>query len=245
SVSVVSTPLSATLTNIPVGQSPDAVVISPRGFTVYVANAVSNTVSVIDRPTRTVKDTIAVGQQPSGLALSPDGSTLYVANSGSGTLSLVDTATDTVTGTLSIGGQPEGLALSPDGSYLYVVEPNQNVVLVIDTATQTIRSTLGPFSDPTSTGTFVGPGDLIAIGTSVPQNIQNTPSQDSLGCSDVLGRARHFELVVPPKDGTVSISTISGIFTYIPNTNFSGEDAFAFRCVAAAGGPPPFPTRPP
>ncbi|MHB1543923.1 MAG: YncE family protein [Gammaproteobacteria bacterium] len=239
SVSVVSTPLAATLTTIPVGKSPDAVAISPRGFTVYVANAGSNTVSVIDRPTRTVKNTITVGQQPTGLALSPDGTTLYVTNSGSGTVSLVDTATDTVTGTLNIGGQPEGLSLSPDGSYLYVVEPNQNVVLVIDTATQTIVSTLGPFSDPTSTGSFVGPGDLIAIGTAVPLNIQNTPSQDNLGCSDALGRARHFELIVPPKDGNVSISPTSGIFTYIPNVNFSGEDAFAFRCVAAAGGPSP------
>ncbi len=239
SVSVVSTPLAATLTTIPVGQSPDAVAISPRGFTVYVANAGSNTVSVIDRSTRTVKNTIAVGQTPVALALSPDGTTLYVANAGSETISLVDTATDTVTATLAIGGVPQGLALSPDGAYLYAVEPSANAVLEINTATQSIVQTLGPFSDPTSTGSFVGQGDLIAIGTAVPQNIQNTPSVDNLGCSDVLGRARHFEIVVPPRDGSVSLSATSGIFTYIPNANFSGEDAFAFRCVAAAGGPSP------
>lgn len=239
SVSVVSTPLAATLSSIPVGQSPDALVISPRGFTVYVANAGSNTVSVINRSTRTVKDTITVGQDPTGLALSPDGSTLYVANSGSGTLSLIATATDTVTGTLNLGGQPEGLALSPDGSDLYVVEPSQNVVQVISTVSESVVSTLGPFSDPTSTGTFVGQGDLIALGTAVPLTIQNTPSQDNLGCSDILGRPRHFEIVVPPKNGTVSLSPISGIFTYIPNANFSGEDAFAFRCVAVSGGPAP------
>jgi YVTN family beta-propeller protein len=237
-VSVVSAPLAASLLTIPVGKDPGAIAVSPRGFTVYVANTGSNSVSVINRHERKVITTIPVGNDPTGLALSPNGSILYVSNTGSGTLTLIDTATDSVESTLDLGGDPAGLAISPSGAHLYAVEPGQNSVLVISTATRSVTETLGPFAGPESIDGFVGPGDLIAVG-GVYNSIENTPSQDTLGCSDVLGRERDFQLLVPPIHGSVTIVPSSGLFTYVPDASFSGEDAFSFICETVAGGPSP------
>jgi YVTN family beta-propeller protein len=237
-VSVVSAPLAASLLTIPVGKDPGAVMVSPRGFTAYVANAGSNSISVIDRHERKVIATIPVGIDPTGLALSPTGGILYVSNTGSGTISLIDTTTDSVEGSIDVGGDPAGLAISPSGAHLYAVEPAQNSVLDINTATRSVAETLGPFDGPESFGAFVGPGDLIAFG-GVYNSIENTPSQNTLGCSDVLGRERDFQLVVPPAHGSVTIVPSSGLFTYVPAPQFSGEDAFTFLCETVAGGPSP------
>lgn len=65
----------------PVGSTPDAVVASPDGSRVYVANADNNDVAVID--TRDPQESkligfIPTGWYPSSLAISPDGKRLFV-----------------------------------------------------------------------------------------------------------------------------------------------------------------------
>jgi YVTN family beta-propeller protein len=75
---------------VPVGLHPNAVLASPDGQTVYVANGNSDAVSVLDATSLRVRETIAVqllpgppgygGDSPNALALSADGTTLYVAN---------------------------------------------------------------------------------------------------------------------------------------------------------------------
>ncbi|NML64350.1 bifunctional YncE family protein/alkaline phosphatase family protein [Hymenobacter sp. RP-2-7] len=75
---------------VPVGLHPNAVLASPDGQTVYVANGNSDAVSVLDAASLRVRETIAVqllpgppgygGDSPNALALSADGRTLYVAN---------------------------------------------------------------------------------------------------------------------------------------------------------------------
>ena len=74
--------------HIDVGLHPSAMVASPAGNRVYVANANSDTISVIDTESDRVISTLNVrlfrtaplGSAPNALALSRDGKTLYVAN---------------------------------------------------------------------------------------------------------------------------------------------------------------------
>ncbi len=76
----------STVATIDVGTEPWAVVASPNGHFVYVANANDNTVQVIDTNTNTVIATIPVGRSPRALAITNDGDaddldeTLYVPN---------------------------------------------------------------------------------------------------------------------------------------------------------------------
>jgi YVTN family beta-propeller protein len=127
---------------IEVGLHPCAMVASPRGRFVYVANAASDTVSVIDRRSDTVVETIAVrpegrlpfGSGPNALAVNPDGGTLYVANGTNNCVAVVRLGSaafdadpaerrpekSAVAGLIPTGWYPGAIVVSPDGKTLYV-----------------------------------------------------------------------------------------------------------------------------
>ena len=85
-MSVIDTDNYSTVATVDVGTEPQAVVASPNGKFVYVANANDNTVQVIDTSSNTVTATIPVGRSPRALAITNDGDaddldeTLYVPN---------------------------------------------------------------------------------------------------------------------------------------------------------------------
>jgi len=104
------------LAEVPVGDEPRCVAITPDDKKVYVTNAVSGTVSVIDHGARAVVKTIAVGTEPTGCALTLDGAKLYVANLNADSVSVIDTKTDTVAKTIaSVGAKPRAIAVAEVG----------------------------------------------------------------------------------------------------------------------------------
>jgi len=104
------------LKEIPVGDEPRCVAITPDDRKVYVTNAGSGNVYVIDAASRSVSTTISVGVEPLGCALTLDGAKLYVANFVSDSVSVIDTASDTVTKTIEgVGSKPRGIAVANVG----------------------------------------------------------------------------------------------------------------------------------
>ena len=95
------TPQFTVTANVPVGEGPWDVAVSPDGSRVYVANSFGESVSVIDAATNTVTATIALGDRPYDVAVSPDGTRLYATDLRGG-VSVIDTATNTVTATIRI-----------------------------------------------------------------------------------------------------------------------------------------------
>jgi YVTN family beta-propeller protein len=113
------------LTEVPVGDEPRCVAITPDDKKLYVTNAVSGTVSVIDAAQRTVVKSIAVGTEPTGCALTLDGSKLYVANLSSNSVSVIDTGSDSVVKTIAdVGVKPRAIAVAEVGgkSKVYVTQ---------------------------------------------------------------------------------------------------------------------------
>ena len=141
-VSAINLTTNSIITDIPVGQHPFGVSVSPNGNIVYVSNQNSNSVSVINTATNTVVTTITVGNGPQGLVVSPDGSRLYVTNSGDNTVSIINTATNAVISTIAVGLQPTGICVSPDGSRVYVTNYNDGTISVINTVTNAIVATI-------------------------------------------------------------------------------------------------------
>jgi YVTN family beta-propeller protein len=127
---------------IPVGESPEAVAITPDGRRAYVTNFASNDVSVIDTTTNMVVDTITVGSSPAGVAITPDGSRAYVINVQFGVdldnVCVIDTATNMVVDTITVGIAITGIAITPDGSRAYVVDSGTGDNSIIDTATNMV-----------------------------------------------------------------------------------------------------------
>jgi YVTN family beta-propeller protein len=112
---------------------PTAVVASPDGKTLYVANLDANQIAVVDAAGRNVVKSIAVPAPPTGLVLSPDGKTLYVTCAApKSTICAIDVASGNIAASIPAGHTAVGPAISPDGKRLYVCNRFNNDVSVID-----------------------------------------------------------------------------------------------------------------
>jgi YVTN family beta-propeller protein len=113
-VVVIDTASHQVIDKMEVGGYLYAVVITPDGKELYVANSDKGTVIVIDTASYKVIATIPVGEEvePQHIAITPDGTKVYVTNRGSGTVSVIDTASHVVSATISVGEGPAGIAIS-------------------------------------------------------------------------------------------------------------------------------------
>ncbi|HXI60413.1 MAG TPA: hypothetical protein VNO55_30335, partial [Polyangia bacterium] len=104
---------------IPVGVSPQKVVLSSDGNTAYVSNYGANSVSVVDLASGTQVAVYPVGSLPLALALGPGGTTLYVGQNGGG-VSAIHLASGAVTAIDTSGFPVRDLAIPPGGSRAYL-----------------------------------------------------------------------------------------------------------------------------
>lgn len=90
-VRVIDVATNSQIGEIPLGESPTALLTSADGATLYVAaGGATGKVYIISTQSSSIRTTISVGHTPSALALSEDESTLYVANRFSGNLQVID-----------------------------------------------------------------------------------------------------------------------------------------------------------
>jgi YVTN family beta-propeller protein len=145
-------------TGIAVGTQgdPGAIVVTPDGTKVYVANFSSHNVSVIATASNTVTATVTVGAgvtgAPIALAVTPNSAHVYVADQGNGQIDDITTASNTVTATINVGsmvdanvaggGNPNILAVTPNGAKVYVATYTAGTVSDIATATDTVTKTI-------------------------------------------------------------------------------------------------------
>lgn len=130
SVSVIDLKAGKETKQIVVGLHPSAVIASPDGSRVFVANANSDSVSIIDATKDEVVETISTrptdslifGSSPNALAISPDGKTLYVANGTNNAVAVIALATpkSRLLGCFPTGWYPAGLLLDAKRGELYI-----------------------------------------------------------------------------------------------------------------------------
>lgn len=130
SVSVVDLKSGKETKQIVVELHPSALIASPDGSRIFVANANSDSVSVIDTKRDEVVETISTrpteklifGSSPNALAISPDGKTLYVSNGTNNAVAVmaVDSPKSRLLGCFPTGWYPAGLVLDGKRNELYV-----------------------------------------------------------------------------------------------------------------------------
>jgi YVTN family beta-propeller protein len=94
------------IANIPVGRGPAA--IAPAGGSVWVTNALDDTVTQIDPKTNRPVATIRVGQRPQGMAVT--NGAVWVANGGDATVTRIDARTGRVRATVPVGRGARAIA---------------------------------------------------------------------------------------------------------------------------------------
>jgi len=150
---------------ITVGTDPGALVASPDGKKVYVANqSGAGSVSVIDTTTAppSVVATITHSSFNTlvSLAISPDGTTVYALNQGSGVVSVISTASNSVTGTVTVGtssSNAEQIAVTPDGSKVYVTLASDPAVAEFNTSGTPVVNTIAFGTFPAPYGIAITP----------------------------------------------------------------------------------------
>src|SRR5436190_20455920 len=139
SVSVIRPDNNTRITNIPVGDEPRSIALTPDGQYAYVANARGSGVTVIriNDPAwgtfnATVITNITTGAEPWNVVTSPDGLRVFVANSSQDTITVINTTTLAIIGHVDLRNsaandpdrsrhfQPRGLAVTADNTKLYV-----------------------------------------------------------------------------------------------------------------------------
>ncbi len=130
SVSVVNLATGKEEKQIVVGLHPAAVIATPDGAHVLVANANSDTVSVIDTRKDEVVETISTrpaegmlfGSSPNALATSADGKTLYVANGTNNAVAVIalEVPKSRLLGCFPVGWYPGALVMDGERQALYV-----------------------------------------------------------------------------------------------------------------------------
>ena len=129
---------------IPVGQSPVAVVASPARNEVYVVNAGGaggqGYLSVIDTEKNTVASSILLQRKPVSIDLNAEGTLAYVANSESNSISVVDLKTRQEIAQIGTGEEPVAARVTPDGKTLVVANRRGNSVSIVDAAARSVRA---------------------------------------------------------------------------------------------------------
>jgi YVTN family beta-propeller protein len=151
SVSVIATATNTVTATISLASSPNSVVFSPDGSTVYVGDSTfipqscpcaNGTIYVINTSSNTVVRTIPLsnGEDAASMAITPDGKTLYGSADTTGDVIVVDIAGGSITATLpGIGGG--AIVVTPNGNTAYVSD-NFSAVRAISTATNTVTATI-------------------------------------------------------------------------------------------------------
>ena len=134
---------------------PTAMVVTPNGAQVFVADYGAHQVSAIDTSTDVVTN-IAVGGTtgiPIALAVTPNSGHVYVADEGSSQIDDITTSSDTVSATIAVpsladtdgfvpnGGDPNILAVTPDGAKVYVASFGGGSVEDITTSNDAVATT--------------------------------------------------------------------------------------------------------
>lgn len=118
------------------------------GPSLFVTNAMDNTVSVISPATNTVTKTLRVGKEPRGVAVTPNKGAVYVTNFRSDTVSVLSANPPVVVGTIPVGDGPTGVTFSPNGALAYVVNGLDDSVSVINVATSAVITTVPVGPEP-------------------------------------------------------------------------------------------------
>ena len=221
-VSVINTATGNFVTDIPVGNKPWAVAVSPDGSRVYVVNkndkrfADFGTVSIIDATQNKVIDSVSVGKNAISIIVSPDGKKAYVANETSNTVSVIDLVNSTVNN-IPINSAL-AVTISNDGKKLYVTADGllSGILYVINTDNNSILKKIDIGLE--ATGLVASPDGNTIYLTNDYLNTVSAINATSYAVTDIPVGQAPYNITVSPDGSRVYVSNLTSQSVSIINT---------------------------
>lgn len=138
SVSLVRVTDGQILSEIVIGQRPQAIALARDGNRAWVTTNYGGELVAIERSgdELSVAGRVRLGHQPYGVVLSPDEQTAFVALSAGSAVAVIDLAALSLIDRIETPAWPRTLALTPDGARLAVGTSGGRSVSIIDAATR-------------------------------------------------------------------------------------------------------------
>ncbi len=135
-VALVETATGKVHAEIPCGERPAAIALTPDEKTVLVTAWWSGELTLLSLADGKLNVTgkVHLGFEPRGVAIAPDGKLAYVGLTTGAQVAVVDLEQRKVVARIPVGRWPRYLALSPDGSRLAVGASGEGGIAVVDTA---------------------------------------------------------------------------------------------------------------
>jgi VCBS repeat-containing protein len=218
-----------------------SVTVNPDGSYSYVPNANFNgsdsfTYTVSDGNGGTAAGTITVDVAAVNDGPTTVGGTAAAAEDAvvTGQIAAGDVDGDTLSFALAEGGAPTNgsVTLNSDGSYSYVPNANFNGS---DSFTYTVSDGQGGITTGTIAVAVAAINDAPVAGEETVVGDEDTVIAGQLAATDVDGDALAYALEVGPANGTVVLE-FDGSYTYVPNPDFHGTDAFTYTVSDGKGG---------
>ncbi|QHQ16681.1 hypothetical protein GMW39_12905 [Pectobacterium parmentieri] len=166
-------------------------------------------------------------------------------------------ADDIGTPTVTIAGQPVAVTVNTDGSYSVPVAAGTTDGIVVSVPTvddgvfegNETFELVGTLTGTTASGTPLPAGigdtgqatisDLNHAPVTADQSIrteEDTSVSGTITASDVDGDTLSYGVGTPPQNGTLTLDSTTGKYTYTPAANFSGSDHFTVTVADGNGG---------
>lgn len=129
--------------------SPNSLVASPDGKSLYVASSTSGQLLIVDPATRKIIKSVSLPGAPNTVVATKNGERLFVTCAApESKICVINAKSGKVTSTFTAGHTATGLTLSPDEKTLFVCNRFNNQIAVMDATNGKVRSTIAVPREP-------------------------------------------------------------------------------------------------
>lgn len=133
---------------IPVGNQPEAIDLSPDGKELWVGQNTEGKITIIDTATNKVKESIQTGGVPIRVKFTPDGKRALVSSAQSGELIVLDVLTRKEVKRIAVGETPVGILITPDGKRAFVATMQTGQVTAVNLTDLNVIKKIEPGQGP-------------------------------------------------------------------------------------------------
>lgn len=133
---------------IPVGNQPEGIDLSPDGKELWVGQNTEGKITIIDTATNKVKESLQTGGVPIRVKFTPDGKRVLVSSAESGELIVLDAGTRKEVKRIAVGETPVGILITPDGKRAFVATMQTGQVTAVNLADLTVIKKIEPGQGP-------------------------------------------------------------------------------------------------